>query len=56
MIQRWRRICGDRGSFSYEPLADFLWSFDQKSRPESTFAAASCEIWFDRRTFGSGAG
>jgi hypothetical protein len=24
IIQRWRRICGDRGSFAYEPLADFL--------------------------------
>jgi len=39
IIQRWRRICGDRGSFSYEPLDDFLWSFDPESYLESTFAA-----------------
>jgi len=44
IIQRWRRICGDRGSFSYEPLADFLWSFDPESRLESAFAAAGREI------------
>jgi hypothetical protein len=44
MIQLRRRICGDRGSFSYEPLADFLWSFDPESRLESSFAAAGCEI------------
>ncbi len=37
--QRWHRICGDRGSFSYEPLDDFLWSFDPESYLESTFAA-----------------
>jgi hypothetical protein len=44
IIQRWRRICGDRGSFSHEPLADFLWSFDPESCLESTFAVAGCEI------------
>jgi hypothetical protein len=40
IIQRWRRICGDRGSFSYELLADFLWSFDTRDRLVSTFAVA----------------
>jgi hypothetical protein len=35
-----------RGSrqFVYEPLADFLWSFDPDSRLDSTFAAAGREI------------
>ena len=44
IIQRWRRICGDRGDFWYEPFADFLWRFDSESWLESAFAVAAVKF------------
>jgi len=41
IIQRWRRICGDRGSFSYEPLDDFEWA--DCFEPQLTVIAQPCE-------------
>jgi hypothetical protein len=38
-----QNLLGSR-QFSYEPLADFLGSFDSESYLESTFAVASREI------------